>query len=278
MNDSFSLQTTEDGSSTLYFPEYGENTHTIHGAYTEALYKHIHPSGILERDETHLTVLDIGFGLGYNLLALLCNLDLSRLKRVRIFSFEKEKAIAPFLDQLQLEEAQREPFRWIKEAFNKEIYQSGPLKIRLLWGDAREQLASLLPREEGRVSAVFHDPHSPGKNSELWTVEFFSLLYRLMDTKARLTTYSFAKQVRGGLHEAGFRLAPFLSKEFQKEGTLAGKSFLPEELKDESLSALLNEIKSTPYHDNGKMNLDRESIRLNRVEEMALRRKTRKGQ
>lgn len=273
MSNYFSLETTEDGSSTLYFPEYGENTHTIHGAYTEALYKHILPSGILERGEAELTILDIGFGLGYNLLALLCNLDISCKKSVRIFSFEKEKAIAPFLEQLKLEESQKEPFRWIKEAFNQGIYLQGSLEIHLLWGDARQQLASLLPQEEGRISAVFHDPHSPGKNSELWTVEFFSLLHRLMDSEARLTTYSFAQQVRGGLAEAGFHLAPFRSEVFQKEGTLAGKSPLPGERKGAPLTALLEEIKSTPYHDNREMNLERETIRLNRVEEMAARRK-----
>jgi len=270
--ESFILKRTDDGSSTLYFPEYGECTHTVHGAYTEALYKHIYPSGIINRTDKELTILDIGFGLGYNVLALLSTLNYSDKEKIRIFSFEKEKKIAPFLDKLSLTDDQQIHFRKIKQAFNTGSFKEGPLEIYLLWGDARIELKNLIPEYENSISAVFHDPHSPGKNSELWTVEFFSLLRKLMDNQARLTTYSFARQVRGGLSEAGLHIAPFTSHVFDKEGTLASKDTIENQLEGEHLNALLSEVKSTPYHDNASMDLDRESIRLQRVKAMARKR------
>lgn len=268
MTEDFKIKTTEDGSSTLYFPEYDEYTHTIHGAYTEALYKHVIPSGILDR-RGHLVVIDVGFGLGYNLLALLNSIDLNRIDGLKIFSFEMEKAIGPYLDQLKIPAEQQDSFNWIREAFDTGSFHGGNLEITMLWGDARQSIKKL-QEFRGGTSAVFLDPHSPGKNSELWTVDFFNKLYDLMDEKANLTTYSKAPQVRGGLLEAGFRISPLFSEQFKKEGTLASKSALPNEIKRE---IILQNIKTTAYRDNRAMDLPREIIRENRIITMAEKRK-----
>ena len=60
---------TGDGSLSLFSEEYSEMMHSDSGAYEESLLKHVYPSRVLARTEA-TTVFDIGFGLGYNALAL----------------------------------------------------------------------------------------------------------------------------------------------------------------------------------------------------------------
>lgn len=61
---------TEDSTYTFFDDEYREAMHSLSGAYREALYMHVLPSRVLEKEGT-VCVLDVGLGLGYNVLALL---------------------------------------------------------------------------------------------------------------------------------------------------------------------------------------------------------------
>ena len=263
MKEKIILNKTEDDSLTLYLPEYGENTHTIHGAYTEALNKHIVPSGICERSG-NLCVLDIGFGLGYNILALLDNLDYDSFDFLHVISFEKERAIADYLDLVVFNDHRDSLYKMIKEAFNNNSFINDKIKIDICFGDARQNIKKL--DLKNRVDAVFHDPHSPGKNSELWTVNFFKYLYFCMKDDARLTTYSFAPQIRYGLIKSGFFVGSWTGSNFKKEGTIASKKRFKDCFGDNYVKILEEDKRSTPYLDNDLMNLDRETIRINRVE------------
>lgn len=63
---------TEDGSYTLYHPEYRQHFHSVAGARMESWKKYIEPCRIGERLKTgdDAAILDIGFGMGYNVAAL----------------------------------------------------------------------------------------------------------------------------------------------------------------------------------------------------------------
>jgi tRNA U34 5-methylaminomethyl-2-thiouridine-forming methyltransferase MnmC len=61
---------TCDGCQTLYSLRYGEAMHSASGAYQESLLKHVNASAILSKTKKNLHVLDIGFGIGFNTLAL----------------------------------------------------------------------------------------------------------------------------------------------------------------------------------------------------------------
>ena len=84
---------TDDGTATLFLDEYDQAMHSTSGAYEEALFKHVLPSMILDKKKEILTVLDVGFGLGYNVLSLIdrfgseCSnsvLNIVRWKRIKI--------------------------------------------------------------------------------------------------------------------------------------------------------------------------------------------------
>ncbi|MDA3901269.1 MAG: MnmC family methyltransferase [Spirochaetes bacterium] len=273
--DNLSLKETEDGSFTLYMPEFSENTHTIHGAYGEAIHKHIIPSGISDIEGGCITVLDVGFGLGYNILALLMSVDFSLIESLQILSFEKERSIASSLQKIEFNDERDKPYSLIKKAFYEGSAKEDKVSIELCFGDARKNI-KLLELLYGTVDVIFHDPHSPGKNSELWTVNFFKNLYLLLKPGGILTTYSFAPQIRMGLLEADFSVAPFISDQFSKEGTCAKKGLLNNCFSSTEISALKNDYRSEPYYDNEDLSLSREKIRLNRVESVRLKKQNNK--
>ncbi|HRX14932.1 MAG TPA: MnmC family methyltransferase [Spirochaetota bacterium] len=263
MKEKIILNKTEDNSLTLYLPEYGENTHTIHGAYTEALNKHIIPSGICNKSGD-LCILDIGFGLGYNILALLDSFYNSPFSYLRIISFEKEKGIADYLDMVKFNDKRDDLYAMVKDAFNKGSFSNDKIKIEICFGDARQNIKKISLKNS--VDAVFHDPHSPGKNSELWTINFFKHLHACMKDDAYLTTYSFAPQIRYGLIKAGFFVGSWTGNCFEKEGTIASKSIFKDCFSDDYIRLLEADKRSTPYLDNETMDLERETIRINRIE------------
>jgi tRNA U34 5-methylaminomethyl-2-thiouridine-forming methyltransferase MnmC len=92
------LLITDDGTSTLFLEEYKQAMHSISGAYDEALLKHVIPSRILNSNSTELNVLDIGFGIGYNVLALMNEfINKKNRARLNIISLEKENYFFLFM-------------------------------------------------------------------------------------------------------------------------------------------------------------------------------------
>lgn len=61
-------------------------------------------------------------------------------------------------------------------------------------------------KKEASFDIVYQDAFSPKKNPELWTLEYFSDIKRLLAKKAVITTYSKATPVRLALYELGFNL------------------------------------------------------------------------
>lgn len=59
------LQTTADGSHTLYVPELDEHYHSTHGAIGESMHVYI-DAGLRHCLSAEINLLEIGFGTGLN--------------------------------------------------------------------------------------------------------------------------------------------------------------------------------------------------------------------
>jgi tRNA U34 5-methylaminomethyl-2-thiouridine-forming methyltransferase MnmC len=266
MNDgSDALILTGDGSYTLHSAEYDENMHTISGAYEEAILKHVMPSGVLMNKSGNIAVLDVGFGIGYNTLALLT--ELSRMNyrgSISIVSFEKERAFLPFMDSIHFNDERDIIYAYIKKAYHDGSIHTANVSITILFGDARVSVRTL---HNPVFDAVFFDPYSPSRNPELWTVDFFMELYRIMTGHGILTTYSSAPHIRTALIAAGFIIGKGPSVGAKREGTLAAKTDLITPLTAEDLSALEQNVRSVPYRDS-TLSAGRYEILQNRLKEI----------
>ncbi len=260
---------TGDGSVSVYMDEYGETMHTTSGAYEEAYRKHILPSGILSVEKPVVRILDVGFGLGYNTLCLIE--EMRKLKRktgIEIVGLEYDRSYSDIISSISFSDSRETIYRSIKSLFVDGFVEDDNWSAVIVFGDARKSVHTL----KGQLfDAVFHDPFSPSKNPELWTVEFFRKIASLMNDNAVLTTYSSAFQIRRAMFEAGLNIGRAPSSGPKKEGTAASKSTLKDQFAEPEIISLLSEIKSTPYRDT-EFSDSRESILARRLAEMAEQR------
>lgn len=261
----FSVIKTGDGTDTLFSEEYSQAMHTLDGAYSEAVVKHVLPSKVLEKDEDVLRVLEVGFGIGYNVMALLERfLRDTRGRFLEVVTLEKNiNAISLFKGNF-FDEKRQQLFELIKNLPEKKLIKLDCARISLIEGDARRTVQRL---DANAFHAIFHDPYSPSKNPELWTADFFCELFRVAKNGCVLTTYSSAPQIRSALLEAGFSVGKGPGMGKKREGTIASKGDCIDTLSVEELIALRSNRQSVPYRD-ANLSSSREEIVQIRKEEM----------
>ena len=192
---------TGDGSITLYNKQYEENYHSTSGALEEAFKKFVEPCKVKDG----MSILDICFGLGYNVLAAM-----TAAKNLKIISLEKDKTVMREMQGLEVPEKLKGKYEIVKKAAKALVYKDENYEINIILGDATQTIKTL----HKRFDAVFLDPFSPPKNPELWTEEFFKDIKKVMNPGAILATYSCAGVVRRNLKSAGFEV---------KDGPIVGR-------------------------------------------------------
>ncbi len=213
---------TQAGDYTLVHPAYGEPYHSVSaGSVKECLEKFLLPSGLPYKAKhlEEINLLDIGFGLGYNVAVAIKKLkEINPHIQLRVISFEKElPEIVPPLP---------EEFRYFHNLIwdNLPEFEKEGISFKLYLGDARE---NILEVSEFFAHAVFHDGFSPYRNPELWSLEFLAQVKRLMSPEGVWVSYTSSLPVRKALRELGFRLSSTESIGRKRGGTKA--CFLCEE-------------------------------------------------
>jgi SAM-dependent methyltransferase len=118
----------------------------------------------------------------------------------------------------------------------------------LHWGDARYTITKLQPNA---FDLIFLDAFSTQRNSELWTVDFFKQLKRVMKPDGVLLTYCAAIPVRAGLLETGFYVGETAPVGRRRGGTIA--AMRPEDIEipvpDRELKKIRETTRGLPYRD-----------------------------
>lgn len=220
--------TTRDGSITYKNSEVDETYHSLSGAANEALEKHVKPSGLLEKEE--VVIGDVCFGLGYNsFVAMAKHQEKFPRGSLQIFAFENDREILDKIREIDYGEYQAQA-NFVIELLSHKIdstpeydlyvYEQDGMLMSLYLGDMRITIPLLA---DDVLDVVFFDPFSPKKQPELWSVEVFDQMYRVMTKGAILTTYSCARVTRTNMQAAGFQTVdgPVVGR--VSPGTLATK-------------------------------------------------------
>ena len=196
---------TEDGSLTLYSSEYDQAYHsTQDGALTESLTKHVLPALHLQQGKTHLNILDINYGLGYNTLATLYYVRKHHLDTtVHIFSPEIDEDLVRSLIDFDYPPEFADIHSVIEAISHNLHYKDEQFTVDILTGDARKTIQKIATSQ---IDIVYQDAFSPKANPMLWTREWFADVRAICAEDAILTTYSIAAATRMGLYENGFEL------------------------------------------------------------------------
>jgi tRNA U34 5-methylaminomethyl-2-thiouridine-forming methyltransferase MnmC len=192
------LVKTEDGSYTCHSEMFDECYHsTRDGALQESLKKHIEPAfSLINSSKSHLRILDICFGLGYNTLTTLYYVKQNQLPyKLHIVSPEFDEALVRSLVDFPYPEP-LQPFQSVITAIAQQgWYEDERVRIDVIFGDARHFLRTT----DLMFDIVYQDAFSPKKNPLLWTQEYFADLADHLNSDAIVTTYSSATPVRMGM-------------------------------------------------------------------------------
>ncbi len=237
---------TEDGSYTLIDPEHGEPYHSLTaGALTESLEKFFKPSGLSEIApfRERIAILDVGFGLGYNTAVAVYELrKLNRKVRVEVIALDKN--VPENIPDLP------EPYT----AVHRKIMgllpegESDGVSVKLYEGDMRKTLKAV---RNFRADVVFHDPFSPYRNPEAWSLELLGLVKKLLREDGVWVSYTSSLPVRRALYELGFKLGSTPSVGRKRGGTVASIKGCVGELTAKERLKLLNSPYSVPLRDPG---------------------------
>lgn len=191
---------TEDGSTTFFNDEFQEHYHSRVGAYTEALGKFIEPCKIQElaKKQNQIRILDICFGLGYNSgVAIQKAIEINPDIFLDIVALENDAKILEQIKNIDVPEN----YQSIQEelaklgAQNLEINHRN-FKIRVLLGNAIDEIQKIEKGEENKFDAAFLDPFSPKVCPQLWTSDFIAEIVERCKQNSIIATYSCAKVVK----------------------------------------------------------------------------------
>jgi tRNA U34 5-methylaminomethyl-2-thiouridine-forming methyltransferase MnmC len=229
----FTPQATSDGSYTFFSPEFEETFHSLRGAREEAQEKFIVPCALAEKaqQQSHLTVLDICYGLGYNTAAALetiwkwnprCHIDLIALE-------SDEKVLQATISHNLLKEWSSPIPELLTSLATRHDGRNSYFNAKLLIGDARQTIQHLM--QQGFIAdAIFLDPFSPPHCPQLWSVQFLGLVSQCLHPQGKLATYSCAAAVRTAFSLAGLHYTSTMG--MNRRSTIASWQELPLPLSD----------------------------------------------
>jgi tRNA U34 5-methylaminomethyl-2-thiouridine-forming methyltransferase MnmC len=228
---------TEDGSISFYNNIYGDIYHSRQGAYTEALEKFVRPLNLLEAlgNYSDINVLDVCYGSGYNSKVLLSEI-IQRMpgKKINVTAIEIDPYIIAESVEIDFPGYSDRLKAFFNSVLHKVYYTTSfdpenmngvfevtdeALRLKLFIDEARKIIAQL----DSTYDLILHDPFSPQKQPELWTLDLFRHYYRLLSNNGQFITYSSAYSIRGGLQEAGFFLGNTQPIARSQPGTIAAK-------------------------------------------------------
>jgi tRNA U34 5-methylaminomethyl-2-thiouridine-forming methyltransferase MnmC len=194
---------TADGSDTLFVRELNEHYHSTFGAIQESLHIFIR-SGLNLKNESPLTIFEVGFGTGLN--AFLTLLDsYATGQKIHYITIEKYPIPLNTWELLNypklLSEDKREDFRAIHlSRWNEKININENFALTKITGDLTSFDHDLLPI----FDLIYFDAFSPEKQPELWKTEIFKKLFIHTAAFGKLVTYCSKGNVRRSLKESGF--------------------------------------------------------------------------
>lgn len=228
----FELVALKGGRQSIRSREYGETMHIGSDPRTEALELHIQQQRLVERVQAHakarrssgsFIIWDVGLGPAGNALTVI---DALRGEKalVEIHSFDISTEVLEFallnsagLDYLSGAEASIAAL-----LADQVVFPEPHIRWQLHRGDFRKCLSLAPP-----PAAILHDPYSPARNPEMWSLETFRAEFDATspDTECLLTNYTRSTAVRVTMALAGWFVGIGVPTGEKDQTTIAANRF-----------------------------------------------------
>ncbi len=194
MKSQYVIQTTADGSPTIYLPQLDEHYHSVKGAVTESC--HIYRDCALRHRaqrgyDRPLRLLEVGFGTGLN-AAVSAECSDIHVHYIAVELYPLDPDVSQHLGYSL-------PF---VEAVNRAKWDT-PVNITATFLLEKRQTDFLTADLPGDIDVVYYDAFAPEKQPDMWEME---ALRRTVDTMASggvLTTYCAKGSIRRMLTALG---------------------------------------------------------------------------
>ena len=244
MPEYFSIEKTGDGSDTLFSAEFNQPYHNRAGAVEESRYIFFESTGLDKQLKTksELSILEIGFGTGMNLILLLDYLKKTKSPaKVTYYSVEAFPITPRVASTIRFEnDLGSLDYNSILESIFSDLNQgwkrfeiSDQVTLKLFKGRFREMEFGITDEESTTgsgqkilsqpINFIMHDPFSPESNPDGWTQDLFSKIANVSAADAMLSTYSAASSARAAMAVAGWKVARAPGALGKREMTVASK-------------------------------------------------------
>ncbi|OAV73230.1 tRNA 5-methylaminomethyl-2-thiouridine biosynthesis bifunctional protein MnmC [Bacteroidales bacterium Barb6] len=195
------LQTTADGSHTLFVPSLGEHYHSVNGALQESQHIFIQ-AGLRQTGKQHIRLLEIGFGTGLNAFLTLKEAETNALHihyyTIELYPLEKSLTAALNYGEMIWQE-RKELFDALHEAaWNYPVDITPSFTLHKTEGDCN------CLEFPSNIDLIYFDAFSPDKQPEMWSKELFDRLYTVASPAAVIVTYCAKGEVRRRMQATGF--------------------------------------------------------------------------
>ena len=211
--------TTADGSTTIQIEDWNEQYHSLHGAIQEAKHvfiKHgLHcfnqeyfssvTSSAVEKSQSQISILEIGFGTGLN--AFITLLEAEKLQKhihyvgVEAYPVSSEEIAAlNYVQQLQAES--HTDFFHQMHAIPWETEQD----ITPFFTLTKQQKLFTEIADKAAFDLIYFDAFGARVQPELWTEDIFKIMFDALKPNGVLVTYAAKGSVRRAMLSVGFNV------------------------------------------------------------------------
>lgn len=197
--------TTEDGSTTIFLPEWQEHYHSKHGAVQEAMHVFINAGLHQLPTDKPIHILEVGFGTGLN--CLLTRIEAKKSGLTIVYTGVEAYPVAPdeVLKMNYCEVLGKEGEPEFFESMHQLPWDLEQILLPDFTLTKRKQFFEDLD-DADQFDLVYFDAFGSRVQPELWEEPIFKKMYRALKQGGILVTYSAKGSVRRLLQDLGFEV------------------------------------------------------------------------
>lgn len=200
------IKVTDDGSKTLFIPDWNENYHSTHGAIQEA--KHVFLKsglGAIE-DKAEINVFEVGFGTGLNAILTYQYSVENQLKinydSIEAYPITKEEMELLDYDSLFENKDVKEVYQKMYDVpWDESVMISENFHLKKIHNKLEHHI---LPQDHYDI--IFFDAFGPRVQEGMWSKDHFENLYNSLKKGGLFVTYCAKGQVKRDLKSVGFEV------------------------------------------------------------------------
>ena len=193
---------TQDGSTSIFLPDWNESYHSKHGAIQEAYHVFIN-SGLALFQDKHVAILEIGFGTGLNAFITFLEAQKSNQKIDYVGVEAYPVAANEVMNMNYVQELNAENFRNYFEKMHQVSWEQKQEITANFSLTKRKQLFEEI-NDESVFDLIYFDAFGFRVQPELWSFEIFQKMYKALKNNGVLVTYACRSSIKNAMLDCGF--------------------------------------------------------------------------